>query len=109
MCHDQQQPNVTLIRQRPTEVVSPQNSDLKIRRSRVARRGGGNRAKIFFDLMLSTIVTLKIIIAAPGFVFFGVVGTGIPVTLLVYIFIAVTSRHRVAEDYEDYIKTTLVS
>lgn len=46
-------------------------------------------------------------VVAPGFAFFVIVGIATPLALLVYGFMAVTSRHRVAEDYPDYIKASL--
>lgn len=53
-------------------------------------------------LWLAVIGAVKLAMAAPSFVSFVVFGTTVPVALFVYVFIAVTFRHRGAEDYVDY-------
>jgi len=80
-----------------------------MRQSHVVRNDRGSQTKIFIGLLFTAMVALKLTVAAPGFAFFVVIGTTTPLALLVYGFIAVTSRHRVAEDYADYIKPSLTS
>ncbi|KAH7028647.1 cytochrome b5-like heme/steroid binding domain-containing protein [Macrophomina phaseolina] len=99
-----QQPNVTHSTERPAQIISTEKPEPKIRQSHAVRKGSGSGAKMALGLVVAILLVLKLIVAAPGYAFFVVAGTISPVSLLVYCFIAVTSRHRGAEDYADYIK-----
>lgn len=82
---------------------------MRMRRSHAVRKEIGNQGNIFLGLLLTTIVVLRLTTAIPGFAFFVVVPTTVPLALLVQLFIAITSRYRVAEDYVDYIDISLAS
>ena len=90
-------------------MVPLQNSGLKLSQSNDVRKDTGNKGKISLGLLLAAIAALIWTVAAPGFALFIVFGTTTSLALLVYVLIAVTSRHRVADSYADYIKPSLTS
>lgn len=87
-------------------VVSTQQSAGETRESHVVRKEAGYRAKLFIGFLFVTLGALRLAMVAPGFAFFLVLGTIVPLTSVVSVFTAVTSRYRGAEDYVDYISSS---
>ena len=90
-------------------MVSSTVSGPKTRQSHVSRGDAGKPPEIFYGLFFAMLLVLTLSVAVPGFALLFVVGATTVLLLLVYCFIAVISRHRLAADYADYIQLSLIN